>query len=114
MRSFPREPRDTGGAPLLALAACVAGLAAVAAGVSATQRGFLRALARRDAGRPVVLSPVPPAPRIQARPAEELAALRRQEDERLSGWGWADRRAGLARVPIERAMDALAAPEKRP
>ncbi len=29
--------------------------------------------------------------------------------QHLSGYGWADRRAGIARIPVERAMEILAA-----
>jgi hypothetical protein len=46
----------------------------------------------------------PPAPRLQAQPIDDLRALRTWENERLRGWAWVDREAGLARIPIERAM----------
>jgi hypothetical protein len=50
----------------------------------------------------------PPAPRLQAQPIDDLRALRAWEDERLEAWAWVDREAGLARIPIERAMALLA------
>ena len=34
-------------------------------------------------------------------------ALRAEEELQLSTWGWADEADGLARVPIERAMEML-------
>jgi hypothetical protein len=46
----------------------------------------------------------PPDPQLQARPVDDLRTLRAWEDERLQGWGWVDRDADLARIPIERAM----------
>jgi hypothetical protein len=46
----------------------------------------------------------PPAPRLQTRPREELKALRAAEDARLSGYGWVNPSAGVAYIPIERAM----------
>jgi hypothetical protein len=46
-------------------------------------------------------------PRLQADPAADLAALRAEEELQLSTWGWADEADGLARVPIERAMEML-------
>jgi len=36
-----------------------------------------------------------------------LETKRRQRDE-LDRWGWVDRDAGLARIPVERAMDLVA------
>lgn len=46
-------------------------------------------------------------PRLQADPAADLAALRARENEALEQWGWADEANGVARVPIERAMEML-------
>src|SRR6185437_6344504 len=40
--------------------------------------------------------------------AQDWARLDRQEAERLHGYGWVDRRAGVVRIPIERAMERLA------
>jgi hypothetical protein len=50
----------------------------------------------------------PPLPRLQTAPEADLAALRRQEQQRLDGLGWTDRQAGLAHIPIDRAMGLLA------
>jgi hypothetical protein len=47
---------------------------------------------------------LPPAPRLQVKPREELKALRRQEDQVLREYGWADQNAGTARIPIDEAM----------
>ncbi len=51
---------------------------------------------------------LPPEPRLQTRPEEDLRILRRQEDEVLTGYAWIDEGAGIARVPIERAMTMMA------
>jgi hypothetical protein len=51
-----------------------------------------------------VQTQLPPAPRVQARPSEDLQDLRRQEEQTLSTYGWVDERAGIARIPIEQAM----------
>lgn len=37
-------------------------------------------------------------------PSTELRALRAQEDERLSGYGWVDQGKGEVRIPIDQAM----------
>ena len=47
----------------------------------------------------------PPAPRIEAHPAIEMEELRKQEDGILSTYGWTDKKAGVVRIPIERAME---------
>jgi hypothetical protein len=55
-------------------------------------------------------SPEPaPAPRLQAYPILDLERVRAAEDAAIAGYGWVDRRAGIARIPVERAIDLLAA-----
>jgi len=46
----------------------------------------------------------PPAPRIEDHPTVELKELRAQEDRLLSTYGWSDKKAGVVRIPIDRAM----------
>ncbi len=50
----------------------------------------------------------PPAPRLQVAPAADLGRLRAREDALLHGYSWADRDAGVVRIPIERAIELLA------
>jgi hypothetical protein len=57
---------------------------------------------------------VVPGPRLQARPENELASLRAANRARLEGWGWVDRDAGLVHVPIERAIEEVAARQSLP
>jgi hypothetical protein len=52
--------------------------------------------------------PLPPAPRLQTVPGQELQELRARQEAQLQGYGWLDRQAGRVRIPIERAMDLLA------
>jgi hypothetical protein len=47
---------------------------------------------------------LPPEPRLQTNPREDLADLRRAEDQVLSSYGWVDKDAGIARIPIDDAM----------
>ncbi len=49
-----------------------------------------------------------PAPRVQADPAAQLARMRKDDRDALHSYRWVDRRAGIARIPIERAIDILA------
>jgi hypothetical protein len=48
---------------------------------------------------------LPPEPRLQIDPREDLAALRAKEDEVLRSYGWVDRNLGVVRIPIDRAME---------
>jgi hypothetical protein len=54
------------------------------------------------------VSEVPPEPRLQPHPAEELKALRQHEDEVLNNYGWVDQKAAVVRIPIDKAMDIMA------
>lgn len=47
---------------------------------------------------------VPPEPRLQIAPREDLHFLREQEDLILNSYGWVDRNAGVVRIPISEAM----------
>ncbi|PWT82393.1 MAG: hypothetical protein C5B57_08760 [Blastocatellia bacterium] len=45
-----------------------------------------------------------PPPRLQINPAQDLARFRDNEREHLSSYGWVDRNARTAHLPVERAM----------
>ncbi len=47
---------------------------------------------------------LPPEPRLQINPKQDLADLRAAEEETLTTYGWVDRNAGVVRIPIEEAM----------
>ena len=49
-------------------------------------------------------SDVPPQPRLQADPRQDLRALQQRDEALLNSYGWADREAGLVRIPIAEAM----------
>lgn len=51
---------------------------------------------------------LPPAPRLQADPAADLAAVRGAERAKLETYEWRDPQRSVARIPIERAMQLLA------
>jgi hypothetical protein len=48
-----------------------------------------------------------PQPRLLIKPGASLAELRTAEDTDLNSYGWVDRTAGIARIPIDRAMQLL-------
>jgi hypothetical protein len=47
---------------------------------------------------------LPPEPRLQSTPREDLRELRAREAEVLSSYGWVDRTTGVVRIPIDEAM----------
>jgi hypothetical protein len=55
--------------------------------------------------RPVI----PPEPRIEVAPYEQVQQLRAHEDHILNTYAWVDKQGGVVRVPIDRAIDMLAA-----
>ena len=57
---------------------------------------------------PVASDQTPPAPRLENDPAADLARLRREEDDKLSSYGWIDREQGVVRIPVDRAIEILA------
>ena len=52
---------------------------------------------------------VPPGPRLQPVPENELAAFRAAERARLEGWGWSDAAKQRAHVPVDKAIESVAA-----
>jgi len=54
------------------------------------------------------------APRLQPDPPAQKQQLREVEDHVLKTYDWVDREQGLARIPIERAIDIVARQQKLP
>jgi len=49
-----------------------------------------------------------PEPRLQDHAVQDLQQIRTTEDRILNSYGWVDQKKGVARIPIDRAMDLLA------
>ncbi len=47
---------------------------------------------------------LPPEPRLQTLPREDLAASRERDRLKLEGYSWIDKNAGTVRIPIELAI----------
>ena len=47
---------------------------------------------------------LPPEPRLQTSPRQDLSDLRASEDQVLTSYGWVDKSAGVVRIPIEQAI----------
>jgi len=74
---------------------------------------FKGSLARKDPAPPALAEAremrVPPAPNLQPNPSADLAAFRAAEDADLATWAWVDKANSVARVPVERALEIVAA-----
>ncbi len=62
----------------------------------------------KSTANPLTASQRPPAPRLEAQPRQNLEAYRCQEKEQMTTYEWLNREQGIARIPIERAMDLIA------
>ena len=47
---------------------------------------------------------LPPEPRLQTNPRQELSDMRAKENVTLYSYGWVDKTAGIVRIPISEAM----------
>jgi hypothetical protein len=47
---------------------------------------------------------LPPEPRLQTNPRQDLRDLREGEDKVLNSYGWVDKDTGTVRIPIDQAM----------
>ena len=75
---------------------------------------FEQAQARRETRPTLVEAPKRvPEPRLQVNPQDDLQDLLRQENQILGTYGWIDRGAGIARIPIDRAMQLFLKKEKK-
>ena len=97
------EAKDISPRILLPLAGCMIGMAIFA--LAATWWKYPAALRTQDVTDPAASFP---APRLQPRPAADMAQFRAQETAALNSYGWVDREHGIVHVPIEQAMRNLA------
>lgn len=58
---------------------------------------------------PAFISATPAAPRLQAAPQPERASYFAEKARKIGSYGWVDRQAGVARIPLDEAMRLLAA-----
>ncbi len=108
------EERDVHALPI---ALSVLGLTAVIVAAMAAMYLLFNVFAAEQARKSNVPSPLaaeyglkePPEPRLQKDPLLDLQQMRARDAERLSTYAWVDRDAGVVRIPIERAIELLAA-----
>jgi len=107
-RPAGHETRDASIAPIVLTGA---GLALTVAIVGLIVYGVFQYLEAHPATSPranpmsAEESQIPPAPRIEEHPAIEIQQLHAQENSILSTYGWTDKKAGVVRIPIDRAME---------
>jgi len=88
----------------------LAGLAVVALVVFVLVVGIFRYFYDTDKTGEAQRQPViPPEPRIEVAPYEQLQQMRAREEHIQNTYAWVDKSAGTVRVPIDRAIDMLAA-----
>ena len=46
--------------------------------------------------------------KVQAHPRRDMVLFRRGEERKVHGYGWVDQGKGIARVPVERAIEEMA------
>ena len=89
-----------------------AGLIGAAAGIQVLVWLLFGYFTSREAQRvppeyPLAISQgerMPPEPRLQTTPREDMRELRASEDSILESYGWVDKNAGIVRIPIDEAM----------
>jgi hypothetical protein len=90
-------------------------LAALTGVVLAAMWGVFRVFENREDKRDQPVSPMiavnlrrtPSGPRLEPNPLAPRLAARAREDTILGTYGWVDPGAGIARIPIDRAMELL-------
>ncbi len=55
---------------------------------------------------------IPPEPRLQVIPEEDLIALQEAEAKKLHNYGWVIRTAEIVQIPIDRAMHLIATDDR--
>jgi hypothetical protein len=102
------ETRDM---PPRAIVAAVAAVFALIAATAVTVALLLGEMGRH--APPPAPTTFPPqvraGPPLETDEGAEREALEAEARRRLASWGWTDRDAGIARIPIDRAMAILAA-----
>jgi hypothetical protein len=71
-------------------------------------RYFYRSYSTAEATR-LAQPVIPPEPRLEVASTQQLHDLRAKEDHILSTYAWVDKQDGIVRVPIDKAIDMLAA-----
>jgi len=92
----------------------VVALVATAAVIHVSMLGLFVALDKLEVRNDPTVTPLmapagelPPEPRLQTTPWEDLEQWRADEERHLHSYGWVDEKTGVAHVPIEKAKELL-------
>lgn len=91
------------------------GLVLSCVAIAAVVIGLFRILEQRhpspDSASRIALQPqmIAPPPQLQVAPTSDYEEFRASDETRLNSYGWVDKEASIVRIPIERAMDLIAA-----
>jgi hypothetical protein len=107
------ETTDAEIAPLVRFAVFLAAITIAIAVATVGFYSFLDAREEREKAPRYPLTagverPMPPAPRLQTYPFDDIKALRKEEAQLIDHYGWVDKNAGTVRIPVTRAMELLA------
>lgn len=83
---------------------------AIVAAFAATHAGNADRASTRIAATPGKPPPIAGPVTLQPQPGQDIAQFRTEKQQLLEGYGWVDREHGIARIPIERAMQLLSKP----
>jgi hypothetical protein len=107
--SAPRHSHEQSDLEPKSILYFAAALAVLIAVICAGVWWMFRELEGEEAGR--LPGPAPAdvpvraaSPQLQIDPQADLQKLRREEEMILSTYGWIDRERGIARIPVDRAM----------
>lgn len=111
----PEAGHETSDVSISAIIKFGVGLAIVGAIVLVAMWGLLRSFqagaAKRDQPVPPLVAAnlrrTPREPRLEPNPLAPRVAAQAREDAILESYGWVDRNGGIARIPIDRAMQLL-------
>jgi len=89
-------------------------LAATVVVVQLAMAGLMKAFEHYEAAHDPFVSPqaipagtLPPEPRLQTTPWEDLKEFRAGEELALHSYGWVDQKSGIVRLPIDKAKAVL-------
>ncbi len=103
------ETRDVNAARLIQFAIWLAVL--VVAGLVASFVSYRYFVVHQSLGPPASpfenVRTLPPPPRLQVQPSEDLKTYLNEENGVLDTYGWVDRKNGVVRIPIAHAMELL-------
>jgi hypothetical protein len=116
-RPAPEAGRETQDVSIPAIVKFGIGLAVITALVSVAMWGLFRVFAAQEEKHDQPVPPMvaaslqrtPREPRLEPNPLAPRLAARARENAALLSYGWVDRSAGIARIPIDRAMELLVA-----